>query len=142
MLIGAALGAVLVAGVIGAVAVLNNEDTPGHPATQIGWIREGCQQWTADYRGSDGPNDEWCNSMVGWMDGRVRNESMMGQGQMMGPMMWQSPANMRATCEQWMADTPDGAPEGADRSGWCEQMTVWMAQNMGDWDNWMTNGPP
>lgn len=130
-LIGAAVGALLVAGIIGAVVVLNNEDTPRDPATQIGWIGEGCQQWTADYRGSDGPNGEWCNSMASWMS----DESVMGQGQMMGPVMWQNPSNMRATCERWLADMPDGAPEGADRSAWCEEMTVWMAQNMGGWDN-------
>jgi hypothetical protein len=48
---------------------------------------------------------------------------------------------MLATCEQWMAETPNGMPGGVDQSAWCEQMTDWMDQNMGDWDNWMENGP-
>jgi hypothetical protein len=66
---------------------------------------------------------------------------MMDRRQMMGPMMWQSAENMRATCEQWMAEAPQGVPTDADTSTWCEQMTDWMDQNMGDWDSWMTNGP-
>jgi hypothetical protein len=141
VIIGAAVGALMVAGIIGAVFVLDREDTPDYAATQIGWMREGCQQWTDGYQGTNGPDDEWCNSMAGWMDGRMGDESMMDRGQMMGPMMWQNPTNMLATCEQWMAETPNGMPGGVDQSAWCEQMTDWMDQNMGDWDNWMENGP-
>lgn len=141
VLIGAVVAVLAVAGIAAAVLALDDDDTPDYTAAQIGWVRNACQQWT-DAEGTSGSYDEWCDSMAGWMNGRMGDGSMMDRGQMMGPMMWQSPTNMRATCEQWMAETPDGVPEGADPSASCEQMTAWMAQHMGDWDSWMTNGPP
>ena len=142
LVIGSVVAVLAVAGIVGAVMIANRDDTPDYNATQIAWMHEGCQQWADGYQDTNGPDDEWCNSMAGWMDGRMGNESMMDRGQMMGPMMWQNPTNMRTTCEQWMAEEPDGVPEGTNTSTWCEQMTAWMAQNMGDWDNWMANGPP
>lgn len=54
-------------------------------------MHEGCQQWADSYQGTGGPSAGWCDSMAGWMDGRMDSDSMMGQGQMMGPMMWQNP---------------------------------------------------
>lgn len=140
-LIGAiVVGVLVIAGIVGAVAVANNEETSDYAASQIGWMHQGCQQWSDSYQGAGRPDDAWCNSMAGWMDGRMGG-SMMGQGQMMGSMMWQNPTNMRTTCEQWLADNPSAA-SGADASTRCEQMVEWMDQNMGDWDNWMMNGPP
>ena len=141
IVIGTAIAALTVAGIIGAVLLVNRDDTPDDATAQIGWMQDGCQQWADGYQGASGPDDDWCNSMAGWMNGRTGDASMMDRGQMMGPMIWQSADNMPATCEQWMADTPDAVPDGVDTSGWCEQMTNWMDQNMGDWDSWMTNGP-
>ena len=45
---------------------------------------------------------------------------------------------MRATCQQWMAEDP-GATNGGGQ--WCDQMVDWMSDHMGDWDQWMRNGP-
>ena len=137
VLIGAVVALLAVAGIVGVVLALDDDDTTDYAATQIGWMRNACQQWT-DAEGTGGPDDEWCDSMARWMNGRMGDGSMMDRRRMMGSMMWQSPTNMAATCEQWMVDAPDGA----DTSAWCEQMTAWMAQNMGDWDSWMANGPP
>ena len=135
------IGVLAVAGIIGAIAVVADDDSPDHSASQIGWMHEGCQQWAGGYRGADGPDDAWCGSMAGWMDGRMGDSSMRGQGQMMGSMMWQSPTNLRTTCQQWMAANPDVAPEGADASAWCAQMVDWMDQHMGGWDDGMMNRP-
>lgn len=136
-----AVGVLAVAGIVGAVVIANNDNASDYGAPQIGWMREGCQQWAGSYEGADGPDDAWCDSMAGWMDGRTGDGPMMGQGQMSGSMMWQNPTNMRTTCEQWMAGNPDGAPADADPSAWCGQMVDWMDQHMGGWDNWMMDGP-
>ena len=140
-LLAAIVGVVAVAGAVGAVVIVNNDDNSDYAASQIGWMHEGCQQWSDSYRGDNGPDDAWCDSMAGWMDGRMGNNSMMDQGQMMGSMMWQNPTNMGTTCDQWRDDNPDVAPTGADTSPWCAQMVDWMDQNMGGWDSWMENGP-
>ena len=129
------VGVVVIAGVVGAIVIANNDDTPDYAAPQVGWMHQGCQQWADSYQGADGPDDAWCNSMAGWMDGRVGDSTMMGQGQMMGSMMWQSPANMLTTCEQWVAGNADGAE--ADTSSWCGEMIAWMERTMGGWDDWM-----
>lgn len=141
MLLAALVGVLVVAGIAGAVAIVNNDDTSDYATSQIGWMHDGCQQWADSNQGADGPDDEWCDSMAGWMNGRMGGDSMMGQGQMMGSMMWQNASNMRTTCEQWMADNPDVASPGADTSARCEQMVDWMDQHMGDWNDWMMNGP-
>ena len=141
LIAAAVVGVLAVAGIATAVVTADNDDTAEYAATQIGWMGQGRQEGADSYQGADGPDDAWCNSMAGWMDGRMNDDSMMGQGQMMGSMMWQNPANMRTTCEQWIADNPDGAPTGTDTSTWCGQMVDWMDQNMGGWDNWMMNGP-
>lgn len=141
IVIGAVIAALAVAGIIGAVLLVSSDDASDDAAAQIGWMQDGCQQWADGYQGASGPDDDWCNSMAGWMNGRTGDASMMDRRQMMGPMMWQSADNMRATCEQWMAEAPQGVPTDADTSAWCEQMTDWMDQHMGDWDSWMTNGP-
>lgn len=136
------VGVVVIAGIVGAVVIANNDDTPKYAAPQITRMHEGCQQWADSYQGSDGPSTGWCDSMAGWMDGRMDNDLMMGQdqGQTMGSMMWQNPSNMAATCEQWVNDNPDVAPAGTDTSAWCGQMVDWMDQHEGGWDGWMTNG--
>ena len=141
MVTGVVVAVLAVAGIVGAVLLVNDEDTPDDAAAQIGWMQDGCQQWADGYQGASGPDDDWCNSMAGWMNGRTGDASMMDRRQMMGPMMWQSADNMRATCEQWMAEAAQGVPTDGDTSAWCEQMTDWMDQHMGDWDSWMTNGP-
>lgn len=63
----------------------------------------------------------------------------MGQGQMTGSMMWQSPETMQATCQQWASS--GSAPEATDATARCAQMVSWMTQHMGDWGGWMANGP-
>ena len=140
LVIAAVVIAVLaVAGIVGAVVVSNNDDDPGYAAPQIARMHEGCQQWAESYQGSNGPDTGWCDSMAGWMDGRLGDGSMMGQDQMMGSMMWQNPTSMAATCEQWAADNADGAD--TNTSTWCGQMVDYMDQHMGGWDNWMMDGP-
>jgi len=134
------VGVVVIAGVVGAIVIANNDDTPEYAAPQITRMHEGCQQWTDRYQGADVPSTGWCDSLAGWMNGRMGNEPMMGQDQMMGSMMWQTPSNMAATCEQWASDNPDVAPAGTDTSAWCDQMVDWMGQHEGGWDGWMMNG--
>ncbi len=137
---------VLIGGVAGAVVIARRDDTPTYAAPQVGWMSDSCQQWAASYPAdaSNRPTGAWCTSMAGWMNTRTAQGQagpMMGQGQMMGPMMWQSPDNMRATCQQWMASNPSAVPSGTDATAWCGQMVTWMTQHMGDWNGWMTNGP-
>ena len=126
--------AALFGGVLIAIAV-NDDDQPSYAADQIGWMRDSCQQWSGDYSGN-GPPDSWCASMADWMNSRLGQGS--SNGMMMGPMMWQDPDSMRATCEHWMSTGPH--TEGGDAQSWCSQMVDWMSQEHGDWDNWM-NGP-
>lgn len=133
--------AVLAAGGIAAGAIIaNRDDGPSYDTAQIGWMRQGCQQWAGSYQGRDGPGDGWCSSMTDWMNGRM--DQRQG-GMMMGPMMWQDPESMRATCQQWMADNATTSSGG--RAEWCDQMvdwmSDWMSDHMGDWDRWMRNGP-
>ncbi len=117
MVIGAVIAALAVAGIIGAVVLVNSDDTPDDAAAQIGWMQDGCQQWADGYQGASGPDDDWCNSMAGWMNGRTGDDSMMDRRQMMGPMMWQSADNMRATCEQWMAEHTQRCAHGRRHVG-------------------------
>ena len=127
--------AILAVGGVAAAAIANRDDGPTYDTAQIGWMHQGCQQWADSYQGGDGPGDGWCSSMIDWMSGR------MGQrhpGMMMGSMMWQDPESMRATCRQWTADNPT-ASNGSGR--WCDHMVDWMSDHMGDWDQWMRNGP-
>lgn len=132
------VGVVLIAGIVGAIVVVNNDDTPEYAAPQITRMHEGCQQWADGFEGSRRPTTGWCDSMASWMNGRMGNDSMMGRDQMMGSMMWQNPTSMAATCEQWAADNADDAD--TNMSTWCGQMVDWMEQNMGGWDNWMMDG--
>jgi hypothetical protein len=119
-IIGVVVAVLAVGGVAAAVVIANNDDSPDCAAPQIGWwMHQGCEQWADSYEGANGPNTAWCNSMAGWRDGRMGNTQMMGQGQMMGSKMWQDPASMRTTCEQWMTANPDAAPGGADTIAWC-----------------------
>lgn len=141
LIFGVVVAVLAIGGVAAAVVIANNDDSPDDAAPQIGWMHQGCEQWADSYQGANGPNTAWCNSMAGWMDGRMGNTQMMGQGEMMGSMMWQDPASMRTTCEQWMTANPNAAPTGADTTAWCGQMVDWMNQHMGGWDNWMMNGP-
>ncbi|MBK6856554.1 MAG: hypothetical protein IPG97_08410 [Microthrixaceae bacterium] len=127
--------AVLTVGGIAAAVIATRDDGPSFDTAQIGWMHQGCQQWADAYQGADGPGAGWCSSMTDWMNGR------MGQrqgGMMMGSMMWQDPDSMRATCQQWMAEDPT-ATNGSGQ--WCDQMVGWMSDHMGDWDQWMRNGP-
>ena len=96
---------------------------------------QGCQQWADSYQGADGPGDGWCSSMTDWMNGRMGQRQ---DGMMMGSMMWQDPDSMRDTCQQWMADNPTATNGSAE---WCDQMVDWMGDHMGDWDQWMRDGP-
>lgn len=142
LLIGGALVAVLViAGAAWAVVASRDTDTPSYDTAQIGWMRQGCQQWADSYQGADGPNAEWCTSMTDWMNQRMGSNPSGQRGMMMGPMMWQDPASMRTTCEQWLATDPSGVPRANDTDAWCGQMVEWMDQHMGDWDDWTHQGP-
>jgi hypothetical protein len=78
--------------------------------------------------------------MADWMNGRMGRNQSGGSG-MMGSMMWQDPASMQATCERWMSTNPSGVSTPSDTSTWCGQMVAWMDQHMGNWDDWMMNGP-
>jgi hypothetical protein len=133
--IAAIFALVAVAGTAVWVLAATDDDTSDYAAPQIARMRTGCQQWADSYQGQDNPDAGWCDSMARWMDGRMGDNSMMGQGQMMGSMMWQSPANMLTTCEQWVAGNADGAE--ADTSSWCGEMIAWMERTMGGWDDWM-----
>ena len=129
------IGVVAVGGAAAAV-IANRQDGPSYDTAQIGWVNQGCQQWADSHLGADGPSEGWCSSMTDWMNGR------MGQrhgGTMMGPMMWEDPDSMRATCQQWMAAANPTATNGSGQ--WCDQMVDWMSDHMGDWDHWMRNGP-
>ena len=142
LLIGAiVVGVLVIAGIAGAVVIANDADTPDYAAPQIGWMRQGCQQWADSYQGTGGPDGAWCSSMTDWMNQRMGPNASGQNGMMSGSMMWQDPASMRATCAQWMGTNPSGVPTGADTTEWCDQMIDWMDQHMGDWDNWMMNGP-
>lgn len=134
---GIALAVLVIAG--GAVAVIaaQDDDTPSYDTAQIGWMHQGCQQWTDSYQGTGDPNTAWCTSMTDWMNQRTGTDASSQNGMMMGSMMWQDAASMATTCEQWMATNPSGT----DANAWCGQMTDWMNQHMGDWDTWMMNGP-
>ncbi|MCB0970777.1 MAG: hypothetical protein KDA97_04560 [Acidimicrobiales bacterium] len=127
--------AVLAVGGVAAAVIATRDDGPSYDTAQIGWMHQGCQEWADTYQGGDGPSAGWCSSRTDWMNGQ------MGQrqgGMMMGSMMWQDPDSMRATCQQWMAEDP-GATNGGGQ--WCDQMVDWMSDHMGDWDQWMRNGP-
>ena len=140
LLIGGIVLAVLViAGGTWAVVAAQDNDTPSYDAVQIGWMHQGCQQWVDSSQGA-GPNDAWCTSMTDWMNQRLGPSASAQNGMMMGSMMWQDPASMRATCEQWIGTNPSGVPGGTDGNAWCAQMTDWMNEHMGGWDNWMHNG--
>lgn len=143
-----AIGAtiVLIGGVASAVVIARRDTTPAYATPQVGWVSDSCQQWAATYPAetANRPTSDWCTSMAAWMNtrtGQGPTAPMMGQGQMMGPMMWRSPENMRATCQQWMTANPSAAPSGTDATAWCGQMVTWMTQHIGDWNGWMTNGP-
>lgn len=127
--------AFLAVGGVAAAVIANGDGGPSYGSDQIGWMHQGCQQWADSYQGPNGPGAGWCTSMTDWMSGR------MGQAQdgMMGSMMWQDPDSMRTTCQQWMGDEPMAASGG--RAEWCDQMVEWMNERMGDWDQWMRDGP-
>jgi hypothetical protein len=142
LLVGGIVVAVLVlAGGAWAVVASQDDDNPSYDAAQIGWMHQGCQQWADSYQGTGGPDGAWCTSMTDWMNQRMGPNVSGQNGMMSGSMMWQDPASMRATCEQWMGTNPSGVPTGTDTTAWCDQMTDWMNQHMGDWDNWMHDGP-
>lgn len=142
LLISGVVALVLViAGGAWAVVATQDDDVPSYDTAQIGWMHQGCQQWADSDQDTGGPNVEWCTSMTDWMNQRMGTSASGQNGMMMGSMMWQDPASMRATCEQWMGTNPNGVPSGTDATAWCGQMVDWMNQHMGDWDNWMMNGP-
>jgi hypothetical protein len=93
-------------------------------------IGQACQQWfdsrtdttVSGYTG-------WCGYMRDWMSDHMRS------GQMVGPMMWGTPAAMRDTCLQAAAGSQ---PAIDDPAQWCQRMVDWMTQHMGSWmgGNW------
>jgi len=137
---GIALAVLAIAGTAVAV-IINRDDTPFYDTAQIGWMHEGCQQWAESYRGGDAPDGTSCTAMTDWMTDRMGANASGRTGMMMGPAMWQDPASMRATCEQWMATDPSGVPDAMSTETRCGQMVDWMDQNMGGWNDWMTSGP-
>jgi len=137
---GAIVAILVVAGGVWAL-VARDDDSPAYDTAQIGWMHQGCQQWADSYQGSNGPNTGWCTSMTDWMNHRMDPNPSSGNGMMAGSMMWQDPASMQATCEQWMSTNSNGGASGTDTTGWCTQMVDWMDQHMGGWDTWMRNGP-
>ena len=111
---GIALAVLVIAGGVWAVIAAHDGDTPTYDTAQIGWVHEGCQQWADSYQGTGGPDAAWCNSMTDWMNERTGTRASAQNGKMMGPMMWQDPSTMAATCEQWMATNPSCVPSGID----------------------------
>ena len=126
---------VLFGGVLVAIAA-KDDDRSSYDASQIGWMRDSCEQWSADYSGN-GPPGSWCGSVADWMNDRLGQGS--SNGMMTGQMMWQDPDSMRATCEQWVTTTPNA--DVSDAQSWCGQMVDGMSQQHDDWDDWMMNGP-
>lgn len=138
----------VIAGVIAAVLVVSGgawaivasqDDAPVHATEQIGRMQQGCQQWARSVQGSNGPSDAWCMSLTDWMNSRMSPDASSGNGMMMGSMMWQDPASMQTTCEQWMS--AEGDPSDTGATLWCGQMVDWMDRHMGGWDKWMHDGP-
>jgi len=71
----------------------------------------------------------WCRDMIAWMD------RQMVEGDVTGPMMWDSPEKVRGTCHRWVEGIPEGVPgdgPGHGHSAWCDDMTAWMSDHM-DW---------
>lgn len=130
----AVVAAVLVVGGVAAAVIANRDDGPSYDTAQIGWIHEGCQQWSDNYQGSNGPGEGWCTSMTDWMNAGIGQ----AHGRMMGPITWQ-PDSIRTTCQHWIADDPVTA--SGRRAEWCDQMVDWMNEHTGDWDQWMDDGP-
>lgn len=128
--------AVLALGGVAAAVIADREDSPSYGNAQIGWMHQGCEQWADSPQRAGGPDEGWCRSMADWMDGRIGSRP---GGMMLGPMMWQDPDSMRATCREWMVDDP--AAGGSRRAEWCDEMVGWLSDHMGDWDRWMRDGP-
>ena len=102
---------------------------------RVAATQRACRQWLDDYSSSSGDTPEvgWCDDLTQWMD------DQMATGNMMGPMMWDSPQAMIDACRQWTTTargngtTATSGPTTA--TGWCDQMVGWMSQHMGDWDD-------
>jgi hypothetical protein len=128
--VAAAAGMLAVGIAVFTIARDEDGDQPQTAATQqMAAARQACQQWLDNDTISPGtgPGAGWCDDMAGWMSDNVAN------GQMMGPMMWDSPEAMRDRCVQAIGSGP---PANDNPSQWCDQMVTWMSQHTGNWDNW------
>lgn len=106
-------------------------------SAQLASVQQSCQQWSgrsAPSLGQSSPSAAWCTTMTGWMGQQLRN------GRMTGATMWGSATTLQATCQQWMAAGSGSTSGGMAFPAWCGQMADWMAQHVGNWGNWMTNG--
>jgi hypothetical protein len=127
--------AALLVGAIGVALVVNSRQSV-YAAPQITRMEQSCEQWASTVEGASRPDAAWCESMASWMNARV---GQTVPGMMTGSMMWQSPDNMRQTCQQWMTENGSSSTNPT-ATGWCQQMVGWMTSHMGDWDDWMMNG--
>ena len=107
--------AVLLAAGMAVFAASRDDDSGPAASGQMAAAHEACEQWLdgdATARGHRPPAG-WCDDMAGMMSGRRGGDHMMGGPGRVGP--------------DAMGDTGRGMM-GGGRSGWCDEMTRWMAQ--------------
>jgi hypothetical protein len=134
----------LVAVSVGIMVFRSNNSSPTGTAAsqqlasaQLTSVQQSCQQWSESSGptlGSGSSSSAWCTTMTDWMGQQLRN------GRMTGAMMWGSATTLQTTCQQWMATGSGSTSGGTASPAWCGQMADWMAQHVGNWDNWMMNG--
>lgn len=135
LLAGVIVVLLVLVGALVAVIIADNDDEPDYDTAQIGRLQQACRDWHDSAQAPDGATADWCDSMAGWMNGRMNGQG--SNGPMTGSMMWRDPDSMRTTCQAWMGSNPDNVPDDIDAAAWCDQMVDWMVQHQGDWDGWM-----
>jgi len=123
------VAAVALGGIGIGVALANRDDTSAPAAaanSQLADITQACTAWM-NGTGASPTTAGWCQNMTGWMS------QQMGNGSMMGSMMWGDPEQMLSTCRAWMNANPS-----SDRpADWCEDMMRGAHPHMnGNWDQW------
>lgn len=145
-LIAAVAGAGVLAAVTVGVLVArddgNSTTLAVQPAAQVSSIQQGCQQWLSqDSARSRVGTPAWCTGLTDWMTDRMASTGVGPQ------MMFGGAAQMKATCRQWMTESPPAGADAGTGTDWCDSMTSWMSEHMGtwsgreDWDDWMMHGP-
>ena len=120
-----ALGVLVLAAAALGFVVARGTDSSTSASTssrQLSSIQQACNQWRDTYSGSATPPSSWCDDMTAWMGNQATS------GRMMGSMMWGTPDEMRAACQQWMSGS-SVAGSSQNAAGWCDQMVAWMTGN-------------